>query len=1191
MSLENENGGGGDGNRRRRGLFRRSNKQNSSHQSSVNDDLDSLGMGSNSGERPNKPQRGRFRIRRSKDDSEIDLPRPQVITTRARARSNDEVSFDGSSIRDESNRNENNEKTNEAPSSGKSEPRLWRRLNPLSKGRKLNSKESASEAESEKSSSVHPHSLQYTDSFDSDNMLNHVRSVKPTIRYSRKYLSPDQGGRSGDPILADGGFTIHTEKSNQDVESMEQSEAPIKRISFDESIGSPLIDQEIPTRPGTTFASQASVQTYRSMGATETFSERARYTGREGNRANRKKFRVRPYQCFHDTVHMTEEEIYNDSVKPSLTFERLKSYLAPSSNSHAKCHVTEDIRQKYGSPKEDGRIGSLRCEVLGCVSLARKSKPDVCVYLIAGDVAFCTDVIQGYRSPMWPSVCRRAAVFPLHHAYTRLYAGVFDVRARKNKENDVFCGRVSIDIASLRPNTEYDITFPLRASAFVYDKQKRGVLRLRFSLHWFTERGAVLSYFYSPRSLDPSAPLVQGSPTIPCADPKTFRNVAVTIHGSDLPGKYSRLAFKATVREFQLYQLNIRYMLKYLVIDAIFYEKPYISLYLFFAGMHCVITESVSKVPPYLMGFVIILYLENYKHYVADTLYNEGYQPLTFLEVFKALVSKTGSDEKYFEPILVTKRAKKRNRRNNSRTIRRIQADSPAPSLGNDDAENVLLDHKEFPFSDREAYPKFTVEHALAPSSRRGSNTRLHGRLSVYYAPADSDQGGGDDSGEEEDDESSDDSAGDETIIEGAGIYDSAFDLDDGDDDDIPGPGRGGSSQRYEGATVYGYGTGGPGTDTQGEKGKIRRIVHSAQNIDDAGGAAVPPQVTVKRVENLFHKNSYSLAVEKVVAPPTKEHVQLALNKGNDHGHEKLALTTEEIEKEIEKMRKAYLDEFDKLLGLQSKSSNPISRMFATFLGPLMRILRIPVFMFRILFNASTWRDPFLSFWLFCFMCLALIILMAFPWRLFFLLVTVIGLGPQNIFLRKYIEKWAEKRKADEAKSKEDNDIAASESAYNPNAATLDHPSAVRRQRTDDSDNMSVRSERRGLFGRKKNRGKFQGPGEGSDFIVAQDRPPFSSDIHATNNRKLQPRSVVVPYSRLRKERFYDWPPDPTVSRATPLEFEMWSMDHYEEDVMMEKSGDEHPIPFERRLSTGHHTPPVRGLTSAESLRRRRGSM
>ena len=426
--------------------------------------------------------------------------------------------------------------------------------------------------------------------------------------------------------------------------------------------------------------------------------------------------------------------------------------------------------------------------------------------------------------------------------------------------------------------------------------------------------------------------------------------------------------------------------------------------------------------------------------------------------------------------------------------------------------------------------------------------------------------------------------------MEGAGIYDQAFDLDDVDDEETlvdPSGGHPSNPQQLEAASRYGYGDEGPNSPVQGENGKIRKIIHSAQNIDESGGAAVPPQVTVKRVENLFHKNSYSIAVEKVVAPPTKEHVKLAMNTVNE-SQEKLAITPEEIEKEIDKMRKAYLDEFDKLLGLQSKSSNPISKMFATFLGPLMRILRIPVFIFRISFNAYTWRDPYLSFWLFCFMCIALIVLMAFPWRLFFFLVTVVGLGPQNIFLRRYLEKRALESK--EAQSMDKNDNNDSDSAPHSNAIKS-ALSSVPRPRIDYFDSVSIKLEnRRGLFGRMKNRGKSQIPAESTDLFMTQDRPPFSSAFSSsTNNRKLRPRSVVVPYSKLRKDRFYFWPPDPTVSRATPLEFESWPMDHMPEEFTT-KSTDE-PERLGRRSSTGHDSATSDGMPAAESLRRRRGSL
>jgi hypothetical protein len=50
-------------------------------------------------------------------------------------------------------------------------------------------------------------------------------------------------------------------------------------------------------------------------------------------------------------------------------------------------------------------------------------------------------------------------------------------------------------------------------------------------------------------------------------------------------------------------------------------------------------------------------------------------------------------------------------------------------------------------------------------------------------------------------------------------------------------------------------------------------------------------------------------------------------------------------------------------------------------------------------------------------------------------------------------------------------------------------------------------------------------------------RPAFIGVARHPKSSKvpLEPREVVVPYTRIRTERFYYWPPDPTVSRATPV--------------------------------------------------------
>lgn len=243
-----------------------------------------------------------------------------------------------------------------------------------------------------------------------------------------------------------------------------------------------------------------------------------------------KKVRVKPHSAFDSATYMNEIDLYQCMMAGSSKFEFLTSYLNPSTKATRRAKVPGIVQRQFGSPKEDGRVGSLRLEILGCVGLDRV-KPEVSVYVVCGDSAFTTDIIEGNRSPMWPNSSKRAAVFPIHHAYARAFIGVFDVKQQKEREADYLCGRVTIDIPSLRPNTEYDITFPLRASSFIYDRRPRGVVRVRFSIHWFSERSAVLSYLKRPRNPLAFSRQAKKFPTIPCGDPKTFRNVAVTVHG------------------------------------------------------------------------------------------------------------------------------------------------------------------------------------------------------------------------------------------------------------------------------------------------------------------------------------------------------------------------------------------------------------------------------------------------------------------------------------------------------------------------------------------------------------------------------------------------------------------------------------------------------------------------------------
>lgn len=232
-----------------------------------------------------------------------------------------------------------------------------------------------------------------------------------------------------------------------------------------------------------------------------------------------------------------EEAVNEPSQTRSKTVEMESSkenILAESSNFEA-----------VKSRSKEYQIGTLKMEILSCTNIAkfdRYSWPNITAYMVCGDTAFATDSVTS-PSPMWSADSKRAAEFPLFHAYARIFIGIFNAT---DKDTDDFAGRVVINMASLRQNVQYDVNLPLKVSSTIYDQRKRGFVRLRFSLHWSDERFAVLSYLPKSFSTLPwvGDPTKSNTVTVPCADKKTLRNVTFTVFGEDLPSKFSRKAFR-----------------------------------------------------------------------------------------------------------------------------------------------------------------------------------------------------------------------------------------------------------------------------------------------------------------------------------------------------------------------------------------------------------------------------------------------------------------------------------------------------------------------------------------------------------------------------------------------------------------------------------------------------------------------
>ena len=406
---------------------------------------------------------------------------------------------------------------------------------------------------------------------------------------------------------------------------------------------------------------------------------------------------------------------------------------------------------------------------------------------------------------------------------------------------------------------------------------------------------------------------------------------------------------------------------------------------------------------------------------------------------------------------------------------------------------------------------------AAAPVDINTQDSRTARRLSIYTTstPQNPDRGEGEESEEESEEESQD-----EEDEEADGMLDGAeYGYENMDESDEEDAGEESPSKNKRKARIL----------ETGKASKHRRIrVGPQQNNDKSGNKKLPPQAHLSRVENMLHRASKNISVEHVYFPPPQLQTKLG-NEVNAKGPAGDVLTAKE---------KKHYDEFDKLLGYRLKNPNPIVRITSSFLGPLMRIIRISLYSFRISFNVCTWRDPYLTFWLFSFLCTLMIVLLIFPWRSFFCVSSMVLLGPQNIAVRKYLERRASRREREEKEEKEREALKAQLKINDP----LGMVQPQLQQSNNSITSSSKKNEESG--GKKKriwglNRKKDDEIGQESDEIKEAEmfhspRPAFFA--HTKPSKRTQvPRDVAVPYFRFRKDRFYDWPPDPTVSRATPM--------------------------------------------------------
>jgi len=250
---------------------------------------------------------------------------------------------------------------------------------------------------------------------------------------------------------------------------------------------------------------------------------------------------------------------------------------------------------------------------------------------------------------------------------------------------------------------------------------------------------------------------------------------------------------------------------------------------------------------------------------------------------------------------------------------------------------------------------------------------------------------------------------------------------------------------------------------------------------------------------------------------------------------------------------KGGLDDFDKRLGLRTRPTNPMKALGNEFVSPIIRMMRILLKIVRVVVHIFTWKDPYLSCCFLFFLLLTTIASAFFPWREFMFFVGLICLGPQNMFLDSWIQKTSRRKEKQSSssdgtattESKDENKNSTGSTATDNEAPNNNNSSTTTKD--DEKTNLLLKSSNQ-MFGNIFNRKVFtarakSNESDGRNGINGASKTPFvkkrafMDDIHIPKEPdKVTPRCIFVPYTPLKTDRFYDWPPHPSLARATPVE-------------------------------------------------------
>ena len=649
---------------------------------------------------------------------------------------------------------------------------------------------------------------------------------------------------------------------------------------------------------------------------------------------------------------------------------------------------------------------------------------------------------------------------PLISSSNVLIKGVFYYAGESQPDN--FIGHVVIDIAQISSEGTITTSLPLRKFSQIYSKEKLGSIHLRLSLDWKQggERAALLSYFparisdIAKRRKSPPKPV-----TVLCPDSKTFRNVALTVYGNDIPGKRNAKLRVALMRELKLFRRMTLHRIPQTAIDIIAWKNPFYSIFAFCGWMWLAWGGSGPHVIAFAMSAVLLFMMRNYLRYcnlAAGTAQSER----TITDMTWILLGGNNSDLPMLRRLFTW-------------------AFGVRGSTNGETWRNA--DHAEFPFSVASANSKRSPDEAACTVMCKC--TVLEMRYYLFISDA-------------------------SILTISTGMF-LLFDAGEASAFDVDGCSR----QDYKNTLQRSQSAPGKSSSfahsaTKSLKRPLIRFASRASRLTSTRNARgdATGQEELSEIESIdFLDNEHDSADDRSVVPTLYNDVILIeqdIDKKNQGSSETIADSANRIHRRVQKSKLHLFDDrifiaddkadAEKVLRM-NQSMNPVVKRINPIISIGNMILSQEVYACRAIFNILMWKDPMLSYIAMGLLLCSIIFVLIFPWRQFFLLVGLVGLGPQNYFLnvRDRCERYH-----------------TLFTTLLPRSLPNSHAKAVQ-----DS---------------------------GTGQVLDQGGAIQNSPLLFRNNVQMKPggkrREVIVPSAPCRYNRFYDWPPHPESTIIKPRE-------------------------------------------------------